>query len=65
MCTLGERTAGLELLEDAVVGLTVVRGADHNGTRYFQQMVVELKSEERDEAEETIADRIRKRRHLA
>ena len=48
-----------------MVGLMVVRGAEHNDTRYFQQMLVELKSEESDEAEETIANRIRKRRHLA
>ena len=71
----GDPAAGVALLEEAVAGSTAVLGADHPDTQqnrarldYEQNELNEERNKEREgrqEDDETIADRIRKRRRRA
>ena len=71
----GDSVAGIALLEEAVAGNTAVLGADHPDTQqnrarldYEQNELNEERNKEREgrqEDDETIADRIRKRRRRA
>ena len=67
LCCGGDIAAGIALLEEAVAGSTAVLGADHPGTRSARENLdwAKQREQEDEEDDETIADRIRKRRRRA
>jgi len=60
LCGGNDTVAGIALLEEAAAGRIALLGADHPDTRDCQEFLDSVKQEQ--EEDETIADRIRKKR---